>query len=196
MRDSLGLRSVSMGASALVLTGLVFMAMNASWSVLQPQIIDRPIMTSVPEPVPPPVTPPDIEPPPLAANPIQGAVIGALVVPTLPTELTTIAIAAPDYAPVVLPEIVDPHWRRRPRDLARYYPSRALQRGTEGAVVLDCLVNQQGRLGCTVVSETPQGWDFGAAALRISQDYEMIPATRDGVPVDARYRMRVPFAIE
>lgn len=196
MRDSLGLRSVSMGASALVLTGLVFMAMNASWSVLQPQIVDRPILTSVPEPVTPPVPPP---PEPVTrplSDPIEGAVIGALAVPALPTELTTIAGPSQDYAPVLLPQIVDPHWRRQPRDLARYYPARALQRGTEGAVILDCLVNQQGRLGCTVVSETPQGWDFAEAALRISRDYEMVPATRDGVPVEARYRMRVPFAIE
>jgi hypothetical protein len=46
-----------------------------------------------------------------------------------------------------------------------------------------------------VVSETPANWGFGEAALRISGDYQMVPATRGGVPVEARHRMVVPFQI-
>jgi protein TonB len=64
-----------------------------------------------------------------------------------------------------------------------------------GDVVLDCLVSSAGRLDCDVVSETPSNWGFGEAALAISRDHRMAPATRDGMAVQGRYRMRVPFQV-
>jgi protein TonB len=93
-------------------------------------------------------------------------------------------------------EIVSPRWIRRPNDLSRYYPQRALRFGVEGDAVLDCLVTTQGALRCMVASETPAGWGFGAAALRISHDHEMAPAVQGGVAIQGRYRMRVPFQLQ
>jgi len=93
------------------------------------------------------------------------------------------------------PTISNPHWLQTPRDLARYYPMMALRRDIEGEVQLDCLVTIAGALQCSVASETPANWGFGAAAIRIAQDYRMVPAMRDGAPVEARYRMRVPFRL-
>jgi protein TonB len=91
--------------------------------------------------------------------------------------------------------IVNPRWLRRPRDLARYYPVRALARGVEGRVVLDCAVSTTGNLTCAVLSETPRNWGFAEAALRISRDYQMVPAMRDGTAVDGRHRMVIPFEL-
>jgi protein TonB len=93
-------------------------------------------------------------------------------------------------------QIDNPRWSQRPTNLERYYPRRALQREIEGAAVLDCLVSTAGELTCSVISETPRGWDFGAAALRMAADHRMVPATRAGVPVEGRYRMRVPFNLD
>ncbi len=45
------------------------------------------------------------------------------------------------------------------------------------------------------MSETPANWGFGLAALRISRDYRMVPAMRDGQAVEGRHWMRVPFEV-
>ena len=100
--------------------------------------------------------------------------------------------ATPDPGP---PTISNPHWLQTPRDLARFYPARAVRREIEGVAQLDCLVTAAGTLRCTVVSETPANWGFGAAALQIAESYRMAPAMRDGVAVEGRYRMHVPFQL-
>ncbi|MBC7768126.1 MAG: TonB family protein [Phycisphaerales bacterium] len=95
-----------------------------------------------------------------------------------------------------LPSVIDPEWVRVPRDLARYYPERALVRGIEGSVTLNCIVDTRGGLDCAVMSVTPANWGFAQAALRISGDYQMVPATRDGMAVEARHRMVIPFRLQ
>jgi protein TonB len=57
------------------------------------------------------------------------------------------------------------------------------------------ITNPLGALDCAVVSETPAGWGFGAAAVAIARDHRMAPATQDGRPVEGRYRMAVPFRL-
>jgi protein TonB len=83
----------------------------------------------------------------------------------------------------------------RPRNLASYYPRRALAREITGEVLLDCRVSALGALDCTIIAENPQNWGFGVAAQRIARDHRMTPASRDGVAVEGRYRMRVPFEL-
>lgn len=119
----------------------------------------------------------------LAIEPVASA-------PTLaigPQDGTTLAFASPPA------EITLPTWARVPRDLTRFYPHGALRQNVEGRAVLDCLVSTTGSLACALASETPTGWGFGPAALQIASEYRMIPATRDGAPVEGRYRMVVPF---
>ncbi|HRP10723.1 MAG TPA: energy transducer TonB, partial [Terricaulis sp.] len=100
----------------------------------------------------------------------------------------------PPPAPPTPSVITDPTWVQRPdgRDFARHYPPRALDRGQEGRVTLDCIVNADGRISCTVTSEEPSGWGFGEAAIRISRSFRMAPATRDGAPTSGG-RVRVPI---
>jgi protein TonB len=93
-------------------------------------------------------------------------------------------------------EVTRPRWLEQPRNLARYYPPRAIERNIEGDVVLNCLVRVSGLLDCEVVSESPAGWGLSQAALRIAGAYRMTPATRGGVAVEGRYTMRVPFRID
>lgn len=50
----------------------------------------------------------------------------------------------------------------------RYYPARALERGQEGAVTLDCVVANDVLSTCRVAEETNPNWGFGDSALAIA----------------------------
>jgi protein TonB len=193
MAHAIGLRATSMAASAAILSLAVLAALSFSYTIqqLSPPDTGHPIDIIRPEPpAAPPIPRDNHPPPPTAAEPTE------TVLPTLdqppPLNLDSIVATVGDayVGPVA---IANPHWVQRPRDLDRYYPRRALSMNVQGQVMLDCLVNVEGALACQVVSETPAGWGFGAAAVRISEDYAMVPATRDGQRVEGRYRMRVPF---
>jgi TonB family protein len=94
-------------------------------------------------------------------------------------------VFAPDSRP---PQIYDPVWMRSPDpdDLAKAFPSAAAAAGDkDGSATLDCTVAHNGSLtDCNVVSETPTGLGFGAAALKVAAGMAMSPWTAQGVPVD------------
>jgi len=194
MSQTLSMRAMSVGASGLLLGALAIAGVSMSFRLNAASTWKPPgIPVVIDEPPPPPLPPatPDAEPPPPLAQPEP-----APYAPPIPTPAPPVAFPlSPAPAPAGPVTIADPHWLARPHDLDRYYPARALRRGVEGAAVLDCLVSTAGLLRCAVVSETPQGWGFGEAALAISRDHRMAPARRDGVAVEGRYRMRVPFRV-
>jgi protein TonB len=192
MTHALAMRATSLATSAAMLGAMVILALSATYVVQQLAPPDRgPVITSVEDIPPPPKQP---EPPRPYTPPQLGPMIDA---PQLPPLLDTTA----EPAGTIIPfdpgpaTITNPHWLQRPRDLARYYPRRAIAREMEGVVVLDCLVLVSGRLNCRVASETPQGWGFADAAQRIAADHRMAPAMRDGRAVEGRYRMNVPFEL-
>lgn len=83
--------------------------------------------------------------------------------------------------------IINPDWAELPSgdDIARFYPEHAQANGISGKAVISCSVTAEGALtDCTVVSETPPGEDFGAAAVRMAAVFRMKPKTRDGAPVE------------
>jgi TonB family protein len=84
-----------------------------------------------------------------------------------------------------------PHWIGRPRSYSRVYPPRALDGRVDGAVTLDCLINTDGSIRCRVVSETPDGLGFGAAALRLAQEFRVMES-EEGVAAAGK-RVRVPI---
>lgn len=63
-----------------------------------------------------------------------------------------------------------------------FYPAAAQEQGIGGRVVLECPIGEDGRLACVVTEETPADMAFGAAALRMSEDWRIAPRTRDGEP--------------
>jgi protein TonB len=63
-----------------------------------------------------------------------------------------------------------PDWARAPdrSDWARAYPTHAAQAGIAGAVQMHCSASEVGALqNCAVVSESPSGQGFGAAAYHV-----------------------------
>ena len=94
--------------------------------------------------------------------------------------------------------VVPPHWERKPSgdDLMEAYPPAAASKDIEGRAIMVCTVDVYGDMDdCDVVSETPPGWGFGAAALRISLRLHMSPQLRNGVPEPSRVRIPIRFAL-
>jgi hypothetical protein len=51
-----------------------------------------------------------------------------------------------------------------------YYPAKARAAGVEGTAALKCDMTERHALqGCSLVSESPKGWGFGAAAMALAQ---------------------------
>lgn len=198
MAQTAGMRATSLAASAALLGAAVMVALTFNYELRLPDIpFPNGSIVNVEQEAPPP--PPEERP---ASRQVVRDPIAEPIDIIDPFDATT------ELADLTLPPspfgtgepavqtVTSPHWLRRPTDLDIYYPRRALERGVEGDVLLDCRVTTTGFLRCSVVSETPAGQGFSDAALRIAGDHQMRPATRDGLPVEGRYRMRVPFRVE
>lgn len=193
-----GVRATSLIASAGLLGLAALAALTMTFSSL----------TLAPADVPPP--PIDVikpqDPPPLVSEPDRPRTqpirqdVSQEAAPTLdpipPMDAIETEVGSAGSVGDGPMTISDPRWLVVPRNLERFYPRRAAMMDREGQVVLDCLVSTVGSLNCSVISEAPAGWGFGQAAIEMARAHRMSPATRDGVAVEGRYRMRVPFALD
>jgi protein TonB len=195
MAHTLGIRATSLGASAAVLGLAVVAAFSVSVRFIEFNAVVGPTIDVFAERPKddPPLRPITRDRPPPTTTTEEPVITDIALADPQPLQISEFSSLVTTYEGP--PEITSPRWLQRPRDLGIYYPRRAEARGVTGDVVLDCLVSPAGRLDCDVVSETPSNWGFGEAALAISRDHRMAPATREGVVVQGRYRMRVPFQV-
>lgn len=92
---------------------------------------------------------------------------------------------------------VPPDWKRRPTasDLLAVFPTEAFKNGTSGYAVIDCVVTLPGALNeCVAVHEAPAGQGFGGAAIALTPQFTMKPATLKGVPVVSTVRVPIRFS--
>ncbi len=76
------------------------------------------------------------------------------------------------------------------------YPERALDQGRTGYVDFNFTIEPDGSVGdLQLVSETPAGFGFAAAAEKAFAKWRFEPKRVNGVPVPAAARYRVSFRL-
>lgn len=84
-------------------------------------------------------------------------------------------------------EIKDPVWRARPtsQQYGAAYPMDAARNEKIGRAVVRCTADAQGELqACTLVCESPKGWQFGKAALGLTRRFKLEARLADGRSVE------------
>ena len=92
--------------------------------------------------------------------------------------------------------IQPPQWLRlpTPEELQSVWPVGAPAEG--GVAKIDCLVTEKGLVRrCHFISETPEKSGFGAAAIKLSPQFQLSPpvSTRDNLPIMSDVQLTVPF---
>lgn len=81
-------------------------------------------------------------------------------------------------------------------DIGQYYPDRAQRMEVQGRTILTCSSVKDEHLdGCQVTEETPPGYDFGVAAIKMSEFLRYSPEAIDGVQVDGPLVMPFTFSL-
>jgi protein TonB len=189
------LRLISLVVAAIVTSAIIYMAIMHKFSAITDIFEDshavKVEIEAKNKPPPPPPPPPNRPPPP--PPPEQRVPPPDLTAPPTPTPLP-VAVDPPPAPPS--PVLTGIQWLERPsaQNFDRFYPPRANQEQQAGHVSLECVVSADGRISCTVISETPDGWHFGDAALRISQYFRAAAQTSDGRPTSGgRVRVNLTF---
>jgi protein TonB len=121
---------------------------------------------------------------------IRGLAVAALSVVLLS------GFQAPEGPTVAVVDASTVGWISRPSgaDFAREFPTRAVRQRVSGRVVLACIASDNGVMrNCTIESETPEGYGFGDAAIRLAREFRVAPATSNGVPT-AGGTFRIPIS--
>ena len=81
------------------------------------------------------------------------------------------------------PHYVEGKWTYPQGDqMSASYPERAMDNEVEGSVTIDCSINSSGRVtACDILNETPKGYGFGAATVKLFTKYAKVdPSTVGG----------------
>lgn len=149
-----------------------------------PTVVTPTTVETIQTPITPPV-PLTSDTPPSLSVPIPDAPVAST--PTVET---------PEPQPPATPTVIDsPSWVSRPTaaQLLNAYPRRALGNEVAGSATLRCVVSASGAMAsCSVASESPGGYGFGDAAMRLTPYFRINPRTVDGAPVDGAV-VRIPL---
>ncbi len=111
--------------------------------------------------------------------------------PALPPPSEADLAAAPQLPLEEYPWVQSPNVA----DFLHVFPREALRDRVGGTVELNCLVAQDHRVACRVVSEDPGDYGFGEAAMTLSGKLRVAPTLDSGAPTaGGRLRWTVDFA--
>lgn len=83
--------------------------------------------------------------------------------------------------------LVQADWAKIPgwEEIYAFHPSRARRAKLSGSATLKCRVRLTRKLeACQLMNETPSGWSFGTAALRLAPRLRVLPRKLGGVEMD------------
>ncbi len=82
--------------------------------------------------------------------------------------------------------ITNPDWEVKPTqdEAERLFPERAQRMGVNGRANLHCRISVLHLAYCTVTDESPSGFGFGEAAIKLSRYFRLRPLTRNGLAVE------------
>ncbi len=83
--------------------------------------------------------------------------------------------------------IIGPEWLAKPNvnQFKQYYPELADRSDKTGEAIIQCAVKADGALqSCTIISETPEEYGFGAAAIGLSGFFRLKPVAKGGQKVE------------
>lgn len=149
-------------------------------------------------PAPPPRPPPSAPPPPVSAPPRVGQALGGLDLGGSALNLG----GAPDAtalgagkAVAMTEDTVDTPPKARAR-VAPTYPASARQRGLQGAVTLNLLIDTTGSVVRAVILDATPPGVFDDAALEAARAFTFDPARYQGEPVQTWARQTIRFELE
>lgn len=133
---------------------------------------------------------PEPEHPPVATDPPEVVIQGK------PATDDNIRESTGTGSALLVPEIVGPSVDpRRPLTRPRY-PDEMIRGLIEGAVVVEILVQPNGRIGDARIVTSSGHEAFDRATLEEARrNWRMKPATQDGAPIPQWYRTRVVFKL-
>lgn len=143
--------------------------------------VDAPAPAEKPAPAPAPAPAPTAAPAPGPERVIAG----------MPTEAAAVPEAAQDAPPAEISRVT---WSQQPTPM---YPAPAAANGiNSGTVTLACRVEAGGSASdCTVLSESPEGVGFGAAALAAMETARFSSTTMASATPGARARFTIRFRL-
>lgn len=165
--------------------------------------MDKPVKPETPKPPvntirvhATPETPAIKDPTPLVAQPHDDGPITTTPTTTLPT--TTGPATSETSSSAVEAPYVTARWSRFPSSetLADYYPPRAADAEIEGTATVQCTVlDTSGRVSCVAISESPGGYGFGQATVRMVQDKGRVDTTQGNIRVGSMLRQTVAWRL-
>lgn len=129
---------------------------------------------------------------------MEQVVVHCIIDSILAGLLVSSAASAQPPPPPPLPgarAVAPSEWLKRPGvdDFLAVFPEQARRQGISGRATLRCEVSARGTMqACIVVEETPAGFGYGAAALRLAPKFIMSPPMQDGRPVPG-FLVRIPI---
>lgn len=205
MSNTASLRAAAFVVSGVVWSALVVLAFTSHLK-LPDFRLPAPNETTidvVAEPPPVITPPPTVKPATTTPRTLSDDTIPQVITQPFTDEISdtlpTIDLAPNVTAGPPAPVITRPQWLSRPgaREFERFYPARAREREKEGRVTLDCIVAADGAIGCRVARETPEGWGFGQAALKIAPSFRLAPRMEDGRPTEGgTVRVEIAFRLD
>jgi len=170
---------------------------RASRQFDNPRSLDREVERPM-ERAPTPTSAAAAAPPPPVRFEVMGgqSSVTPLLPPPLDNSQTQLASVTATPARPTIARAAEVVWQTRANadQFSAVYPQQARRASVAGRVQLNCVIQQDRSAACSVIGETPAGYGFGAAAMRVARYYRARGTLDDGsTSVGAQAALNITF---